>query len=161
MTNGLLLRICKTGRITQVTVNSVSILAVICFKTRLLILPTGVLQDPSIDNKRLLLTPQSGATSGISATATPSSNDTIHVGAQSDDVCEMKKPCVNGGKCSNKDFQDYECDCDGLEFEGRNCQKRNPCGRVTDICAADMECVGVDTDGDADNGDEGHYCEWG
>ena len=120
---------------------------------------SGVLQDPSLDGERLLLTDQAGATSGISVSATPSSKAVIHVGAQSDDVCAINNPCLNGGTCNNKDFQDYECNCTGLEYGGRNCEKRDPCGRVKDICAADMECVGVNTDGDASNGDEGYYCE--
>ena len=121
----------------------------------------GILQDPSLDNKRLLLVNQTGASSGFpSVTPVPKDENVVTEGAKSDDICAMKTPCVNGGVCRNKDFQDYECDCTATnEFKGRNCEIRHPCG-LKDICPTDMECVNDDSDGDASNGYEGYHCEY-
>ena len=157
MKKPLVWRLCLGGEIVFNVVIGVNSLLTINLLYSFLL--SGVLQDPALDGERLLLTAQPGAISGFDVSPTPSSAETVHVGAVSDDVCTLQQPCLNGGNCTNKGFQDYQCDCTGLEYDGRDCEKRDPCGRVADICAADMECIGVNTDGDAANGDEEYYCE--
>lgn len=36
--------------------------------------------------------------------------------------CNFSNPCLNGGVCLNTGVSEYECDCDGLQFDGTNCQ---------------------------------------